>query len=334
MPANINSTPQDSLPVLLKKDDQAEQANIGICHELAPCWSRILLKMGISMVTAAAVVIAFLYYGNQITFFGTAKPLLLAKSAVETDQDQSTPPIHIAGTQSQPLTPTNAPGVNPGQALVLEEPALNEKTAADDKSTLVPPASLSATDANAEPVRATNNASLPNERNALDDKRALAPPASYSATDVSAHKEAARAPASNDTAASRPADQNVIQAAQPSDEALFKEYQAWRAALRERTQPAQAAPARTPQLARPQGQQNARLNQDASAQIRPLKNSQKHVRRVQTTQQNASAKGAPAPAPSVRLVNDSTSPNAPAPDDPSTQNAQTRSLFQIFGKPN
>jgi hypothetical protein len=315
MPANINSTSQYSLPVLLKKDDQAEQANIGSCHELALCWSRVLLKMGISTVTAAAVVFAFLYCGNQITFFGTTtKPSLLDKSAVRTDQDQSTPLIQIAGTQSQPLTPTDAPGANPRYAPVLDEPALNEKTAAVNKSALVPPASLSATDApavNPEPARAMNDASLPNERTALDDKNALVPPVSLSAMDVPTHKEAAEAPASNDTAASRPADQSVNQAAQPSDEALFKEYQAWRAALRERTQLAQAAPARTPQRARPQGQQNARLNQDASAQIRPLKNSQKHVRRVQTKQQNASAKGAPTPAPSAqaRLAKDPTAPN-------------------------
>jgi hypothetical protein len=136
-----------------------------------------------------------------------------------------------------------------------------------------------------------------------------------SATDAPARNEV-------DVAASQPADQNVINGGQPSTDALFKQYQAW---LAERTQKqtAQDANARGVQNAQPQGRQQGQLDQNARAQIRPVQHSRMNVRREQNAQvQNPTVQGRPAKDPSVQ--------NAPAEADPSAQNSQAPSLFQIF----
>jgi hypothetical protein len=162
----------------------------------------------------------------------------------------------------------------------------------------------------------------------LDDKTALGdtterrPAVLPSATD---------APARNEVAASQPADQNVTNGGQPSTDALFKQYQAW---LAERAkEPAQEAKASGEQNARPQGRQQAQLDKNARAQIRPVQHSRTNVRREQNAQvQNPTVQGASAQAPSVRgrPAKDPSVQNAPAETDPSVQNSQAPSLFQMF----
>jgi hypothetical protein len=161
------------------------------------------------------------------------------------------------------------------------------------------------------------------DKTALGDKTELQPVVLPSATD---------APARNEVAASQPADQNVTNGGRPSTDALFKQYQAW-LAQRAQKQPAQDAKARGVQNARPRGRQQAQFDQDARAQIRPVQRSRTNVRREQNAHvQNPTVQGAPAQAGSVqgRPTKDPSVQNAPAADDPSAQNSQAPSLFQIF----
>jgi hypothetical protein len=183
-----------------------------------------------------------------------------------------------------------------------------------------------------QPATATDEPAVnPGPVPVLDDKTALGdtterrPAVLPSATDAPARNEVA-------VAASQPADQNVTNGGQPSTDALFKQYQAW---LAERAQkhPAQDAKARGVQNAGPQGRQQAQLNQNARAQIRPVQHSRTNVRREQNAQvQNPTVQGASAQAPSVqgRPAKDPSVQNAPAEADPSAQNSQVPSLFQIF----
>jgi hypothetical protein len=163
------------------------------------------------------------------------------------------------------------------------------------------------------------------DKTALGDKTELQPAVSPSPTDAPARNEVA-------VAASQPAGQNVTNGGRPLTDALFKQYQAW-LAQRAQKQPPQDAKARAVQSARPQGRQQAQLNPDARAQIRPAQHSRTNVRREQNAQvQNPTVQGASAQAGSVhgRPTKDPSVQNAPAADDPSAQNSQAPSLFQIF----
>jgi hypothetical protein len=153
------------------------------------------------------------------------------------------------------------------------------------------------------------------DKTALGDTSERRPAVLPSATDAPARNEVA-------VAASQPADQNVTNGGQPSTDALFKQYQAW-LAERAQKQPAQDAKATGVQNAGPQGRQQGQLDQNARAQIRPVQHSRMNVRREQNAQvQNPTVQGRPAKDPSVH--------NAPAEADPSAQNSQAPSLFQIF----
>jgi hypothetical protein len=168
-------------------------------------------------------------------------------------------------------------------------------------------------------------APVPDDKPALSDKTELRPAILPSVTAAQARNEVA-------VASPQAVDQNVTDADQPSTDALFKQYQAWLAA-RAQTQPAQDGKARDVQTARSQGRQQAWFSQDARAQIHPAQHSRKNVRREPNAQmQNPTVQGASAHAPSVQghPAKDPPAQNAAGEADPSAQNAQAPSLFQIF----
>jgi len=97
--------PDDHFPLFLSEHaEEPEQAGILKAWDRAVIASRIL-KIGILIVTAAAIVFAVLSEGNPVALLANVTASLVDKSAPQPGTDQSTPTIQsTAGAQDLPPT--------------------------------------------------------------------------------------------------------------------------------------------------------------------------------------------------------------------------------------
>ncbi len=102
--------PDDHFPLFLSEHaEEPEQAGILKAWDRAVIASRIL-KIGILIVTAAAIVFAVLSEGNPVALLANVTASLVDKSAPQPGTDQSTPTIQsTADAQALPPTTGDAP---------------------------------------------------------------------------------------------------------------------------------------------------------------------------------------------------------------------------------
>jgi len=270
----------NSLPLFLT--DEPEQQSIGKAWDRAVISSRVL-KASILVATATAIGVTILSVGNPVKLFAEVTASLVDKSALQPGTDQSTPTMQSI-FDAQALPPTAKDALTRDQITAFSEPAGQNQPGADQSTSTI---------------------------QSTVDAQTLPPAAKVSPTPAEI------------AAASEPVGLGQTEDNESSSEALFRQFKAWAA---EKDAQAEVGPVRPVQDAPAQVAENARAPlrsmqkprhvpsvHHARAEIQPVQNPPKKVRREQTGRVQVS------PAQDTR-----------AQDQP-VQNAQAPSFLQYLG---